>query len=77
MDETPNPTPCPYVTGECEYPQHCPDCSTATIDETPNPLTAYFAQQTATADKWTAFYAQQTADFNKAMNRDEDGRPLE
>jgi hypothetical protein len=29
------------------------------------------------AANWAAFFASQKADFNKAMNRDEDGRPLE
>jgi hypothetical protein len=30
MDNKPNPArTCPYVTGECEYPHDCPDCSTA------------------------------------------------
>tara|TARA_R110002126_G_scaffold126494_3_gene268707 strand:+ start:1310 stop:1426 length:117 start_codon:yes stop_codon:yes gene_type:complete len=30
-----------------------------------------------TAERWAAFFAQQKADFNKAMNRDEEGRALE
>ena len=42
MDNKPNPArTCPYVTGECEYPHDCPDCSTAGLSQYETFRTAY------------------------------------